>query len=58
MIDPNQNRRTFQHATDQLGEIHGPLPRPGDRGGRAWLWVGLCVASLLLVWLVALVFAR
>jgi hypothetical protein len=58
MIDPNQHRRGFQNATDQLGKIHGPLPRAGDGGGRAWLWVGLFAASLLLVWLVVLTFAR
>jgi hypothetical protein len=57
MIDPNQHRRGFQNATDQLGKIHGPLPGAGDRGGRVWLWIGLCVASLLLAWLVALMFA-
>ena len=54
MIDPNQHRRSFQHATDQLGKIHGPLPHEGDRGTRAWLWAALGAATLLLVWLVVL----
>ncbi len=58
MIDPNQHRRGFQNATDQLGKVHGPMPHAGDRGGRGWLWVGLAVASLLLVWMIVLTFAR
>jgi hypothetical protein len=56
MIDPNQHRRGFQNATDQLGKIHGPMPRDGDRGGGKWLWVAISVAALLLVWVVVLTF--
>jgi hypothetical protein len=57
-IDPNQQRRGFQNATDQLGEIHGPLPRDGDKGGRLWLWVGIAVGAVLLISVVVLTFAH
>jgi hypothetical protein len=57
-VDPNQQRRSFQNATDQLGEIHGPLPHERDTGGRRWLWVGIGVGAVLLVLVVVLTFTN